>query len=712
MNQPLFTFRRIGRTYHLRIDGPEDLRRVPDLDEALWVATRAPVSSLSCDLTFLRLIDTAGDGEIRSTELAAAIRWLFETLHDPSGIAAGNTTLELAAIRTDTADGANILDSARQILVLLGTPEETRITLDQVRQAAQSEEQEAHDFIAAIVGETGDSAFVADTASLATILDSAGAYLDWRKRAVSPLGSDTADAWAIVQRLRAKIDQYFALAHIKRFDPRLRDALVAAPGELTPADIATAEQIAALIAEAPLAEPTQDGTLDLTAPIHPDFARDLEQLRTRVLVPVLGEDPASLDQARWQTVQAYLAPYGAWLASSPGTFEGAKWGRLRAFLDDPENVAVLGQLAARREVRAEALDRVNLIEKLILYQAWMLPLANSFVSFPDLYDPQRLALFEIGWLVIDGREFHLAVKVRDRAEHVAVSSQGNMFVLYVDVSQFGGKILYQVAVPVTSGGRGKLHPGKRGIFHEVASHGSSAADKPRGGSAADKPRGCSAADKPRGCRSLDAVVVWIVENPISIREAVGAPFARLGKALTGKIEALTSAAEERLQVAGTDTLGSVGDTLGAAKSAARAAPAPAAPVPAAAGSLQARAGLLAGGGIAIAALGSSAAFVIKAISELDWSERVVGLIGTPLAVVSLVFISALMKLRRRDLSTLLEGAGWAINLPMRLTRRQRHSFTRRPSRPTVSRGWRRWLKWIVLAAILAAILAAVTAYWR
>lgn len=47
------TFRHIGRTHHLEICGPEDLRAVVDLDEALWVATSASVDSFHCDRVFL-----------------------------------------------------------------------------------------------------------------------------------------------------------------------------------------------------------------------------------------------------------------------------------------------------------------------------------------------------------------------------------------------------------------------------------------------------------------------------------------------------------------------------------------------------------------------------------------------------------------------------------------------------------------------------------
>ena len=46
-------------------------------------------------------------------------------------------------------------------------------------------------------------------------------------------------------------------------------------------------------------------------------------------------------------------------------------------------------------------------------------------------------------------------------------------------------------------------------------------------------------------RQYDARVVQIIENPISMAEALASPFQRLGKMLTGKIESITAAAEKQ-----------------------------------------------------------------------------------------------------------------------------------------------------------------------
>ena len=64
-----------------------------------------------------------------------------------------------------------------------------------------------------------------------------------------------------------------------------------------------------------------------------------------------------------------------------------------------------------------------------------------------------------------------------------------------------------------------------------------------------------------------------------------------------------------------------------------------------------------------------------------------GLLVALVAVMIPITIVALLKLSRRDLSAMLEGAGWAINARMRLTRQQAEQFTNRPLVPGMVQRW-------------------------
>ena len=423
--------------------------------------------------------------------------------------------------------------------------------------------------------------------------------------------------------------------------------------------------------------PQPDGVLDFDSRINPHYAVQLEDLRKEVLLPLLeGAAEKELTKEQWGHVKECFSPHENWIDSKPACrVEGLGAERLREYLNDSQLVRAARELMDQSKTTAFVLDNVRLLEKVILYQAYLLSFANNFVSFPDLYNPKKRALFEMGTLIMDGRHFNLSIRVHDRSQHANIARASNMLVLYVEVGSKEKGKLYEVAVPVTSGSRGILYAGKRGVFREVDG------------------------------REMDALVVEILENPISLWEAVMAPFQRLARAVTGKIEKITGAAEEKLDAAGSEAV--VGVQAAFAKKQ------PASQVPAAP-SGQVLGGLLAGGGIALAALGSSAAFVVKTFASLTWESTLAGILAAVAAVAVPASLVAHLKLRRRDLSAILEASGWAINARMRLTRRQAEYFTCVPGYPSGARGvgGRPWWVWALLAAAIAGTVVLMVVLSR
>ena len=153
---------------------------------------------------------------------------------------------------------------------------------------------------------------------------------------------------------------------------------------------------------------------------------------------------------------------------------------------------------------------------------------------------------------------------------------------------------------------------------------------------------------------LHAKVVDIVENPISIREAVTDPFLRIKNSFFSRLEAFSSKAEEQLLKRQDKDRKKDGN----------AAP------------------LLGIGGVAVAALGSSLAFITKTISAMSLRTVVIALLVITVLIAVPAAISAYARLSRRDLSTILEGSGWGLNSRMKLTRQQADHFTHRPDRPS------------------------------
>ena len=684
----------------------QDLAGVAELDEAHWVATTAPIDTINADLLFLDLLDSDDDGRIRASEIKEAIRWLFRHLRDTSGIKPDNTILLLSAINTGAPEGQRIYESTLQLVEDREDDETEQVSLIQVRRMRTQVKQggldragivlptaapdpEIKQFIIHIRdtvggephpnGQTG-----VDLAHLEQFLKQSRIYLAWLKKAklpagettspIMPLGADTPDAYRLFHRLSGKIDHYFSLCSLIRLEPRAAEKAQDLPS-LADLDIRDAAAIEAYLTEAPLAAPTPEGMLNFDGDLNPRYAELLQHLRAQVLTPMLGSSPNALREADWSRIKSSFSAHRDWANARPEVKVNAlPPERLQIYVDNSSYAETLRDLIEASHRTAFALGNLQLVEKLILYQAYLLPLVNSFVSFPELYDPDGRALFEMGTLIMDGRHFTLAVKVPDRKQHVQFSSLSNMFIMYVEISSKTGGMLYEVAVPVTSGNRGNLQVGKWGIFQDIEG------------------------------QERHARVMQIVENPISLKEAIVAPFVRLGKAISTKLEEVTSKAEQELENKGSQTVASVheGDLP---------APAPAASEkksdPAASG------GLLAGGGIAIAALGSSVAFITKTLADMTLLKMFGGLLAAVLAVMLPATIVAYIKLSKRDLSAILEGSGWGINARMRLTRFQSYTFTHQPAYPPGSKGVRRrrWRFWMLGLVVVIVILYALGWYY-
>ena len=707
-----FRFQYFGSTLHLKVENAWDLRRVGELDEAHWVATSAPIAPINGDPVFLELVDTDHDGRIGCFELRQAISWLFEHLKDYAGTNAGNTALVLTAIRNESDEGRRIVETATKILERLGSTEKSRITLDQVRRIKKEEESRAVSEAGIVLPEAaqGDDAaalrqFLSDI--LATVggdshpsgskgvsrkyldefLTKTESFLCWLAKAervdgepfspVMPLGETTSSAYFLFSSLRNKIDEYFVLCQTLLLDRRVGEQMLAGSSHLEEVDFADPSAVQSLLVRSPLAPPQPDGVLDFDSRINPHYAVQLEDLRKGVLLPLLeGAAEKEVTKEQWGHVKECFSPHENWIDSKPACrVEGLGAERLREYLNDSQLVRAARELMDQSKTTAFVLDNVRLLEKVILYQAYLLSFANNFVSFPDLYNPKRRALFEMGTLIMDGRHFNLSIRVHDRSQHANIARASNILVLYVEVGSKEKGKLYEVAVPVTSGSRGILYVGKRGVFHEV------------------------------GGREMDAFVVEIVENPVSLWEAVMAPFQRLGRVVTGKIERITGAAEEKLDAAGSEAVTGVQAAFAKKQPASQVPPAP---------SGQVVGGLLAGGGIALAALGSSAAFVVKTFASLTWQSTLAGVLAAVAAVAVPASLVAHLKLRRRDLSAILEASGWAINARMRLTRRQADYFTCVPGYPSGARGVRRrrWLVWALLAAAIAGTVVLMVVLSR
>ena len=688
------TFRKFGRSYQLEVTRAEDLTEVLQTDEALWATTSAAVDMVRADPDFLSYLDTDSNRRIMCFEVKTAVRWLLNVLTDLSGITTGADILRIDAISTRSDEARQIADTAAKILDLLAADDRDRVSLDQIRLAkkriemtpvsetgvvlpAATDDIKVRKFICDVLDTVGGlphpgGSMGIDESKLNEFLGHARAYLDWRKQAtipdgqeaspIMPLGAETVGGFALLESLRAKIDQYFAQCKLLAFDRQLARLLGERKEPEGTVDLTDTEAIHTYLLRAPLSSPHARPTLSLDQDLNPRYVDAMMDFRDTVLNRLLDEEMTVLSEEAWDRITAQFAGYENWLRNKRGApVEKLGETLLQEYLE-PTYAGAVCSLIAEGTTTRSLLNKVRSVEKLLLYQMWMIRFVNNFVSFPYLFDEATRAMFEMGTLVLDSRRFKLSVRVENRAQHIGTAAMGNMFVVYAEVLQPSGQ-KYEVAVPVTAGRRGNLYVGKRGIFQDVAGS------------------------------ELNAQIVHIIENPIAIVEAVRAPFKRVTDLLAKKIEEMTAAAQARLD---TVVKSSIPDTVVPAGGSAPAAPPTQQPVAAPEG-IRSLGNMLVGGSIAIAALGSATAFITKTLAGLRWYSILIALAAAILAVLLPATILAFVKLRKRDLSSILEASGWAVNTRMRITFRQGRFFTLQPRVPGISR-WKTWIRYVVLFA--------------
>ena len=665
----------------LRIDDADDLAAIHRLRPARWAATSAPREAFRCDAAVLAQLDTDDSGRIRTQHLRAGHLWLTARLADLSGVTAASDTLVLDHLAPDGPDTAMLRAAAEHVLTAVGAADRTRLDLATLREhrrsfaaghpngdgvvvgaqirSADPEAAILADAVVAITGGSDDasSARGADAKTLDQFLDGAGEWLSWRadgrSAAVLTLGDDTPAAVDAIEAVEAAIDRWFALGDVVRFDPSSAEKLAPKIGDPGALETASADDIGARLAQEGIAPPAADGVLLLDGPdarINPAWRAKIDALRDNLLARVgtraiarangwaSNEDADALDRDAWRRAKAAVAPFRAWRDREPaGGYARCGEDRLEGWREGPV-ARRLAEAIDRDDDIADELRHFGDLDKLILYQRWLLPIANNFVNFSRLYDPDEHALFELGRLVLDGRELAFTVPVTDRTAHRRIAETSRMFLVYVEItSRDRGGEHFQLAAAVTSGERGGIDIGKRGVFFD------------------------------REQREWDARVVDLVANPIGLREALLAPFQAARDAIVARVQKMAESMSGRLEKVADDGVTAVEKQAKAAAEAEK-------------GTSKLRDNLI-GGSVALAALGSSFAFIVETLAGIGLWPTIAALGGLFGSVVLASAAIGIARLSKRDMAPLLEACGWAINGRMKLTRHLGRLFTQRPRLP-------------------------------
>ena len=655
------TYSRVGGNYQLLIRTFDDLQAVLELDEAFWALNCVDVNSLRMDRRFLAFVDGNNDGKIRTDEIREAVRFFLKHIRHGKGFEAESDTLELDAI--DPENGAAMLESARLILKNLKKETETKLTLDELRNdkaiksrsynngdgvvtpdAEQAAEINARiELVMKTAGAADDISGVkgVNAALLDKFALESTAFLAWDEKLLQDdgtllcFGENTPVVYEKFQAVKEDIDNYFLNSETLEFFSVEPERV--AKKELA-ADVRAPQEVKAMLEKSVLALPRTDCTLDLNDKLNPLLRARIEAFfALKEGAALLTDNKLTSDE--WNAFKGKIAPYDGWSKAKPA-FAAPYAAVDKALLKGADSDEIMETLktACSNDLNAgTALAGIDMLHKLMLYQRYLKELLNNFVSLAQLFDLKANSPLQTGKLIMDGRHFTLVVPVADPAEHKRIVAGSNICVLYIELSSTAAAVKVpwkNLAVAVTSGNMRNLFIGKRGLFFTVEGE------------------------------VFDAKVTAFVEQPVSISEALRNPFYRFASFIGDQISKFfnTKAASGQKEMGGQIASGKL----------------PPAPAPNAPGNGSM---LLMSGGIGIAALGSSIAFITKQLQNVSAWDILSVILGIILIFGGPVVIISLIKLYYRDLSRFLEATGCAVNRKMRMTRKMGKIFTFQPIMP-------------------------------
>lgn len=641
-----FRFKRIAGACQPEVKNADDLRRILELDPALWAVTGLPIDSVVFNPDFLRFVDSDVNGRIRPAELKEAIRHLFATLDDDEAVNHGSDILTLARLRHDSPDGAAIAATAELLLENLGKPGATTITLDEIYRRDRLTGNALGNGDGIVPPEHIEDELVAEyakavAAAFGTVNDATGApgidlprllsfdeafrkYHDWQQAGEDAAIAAGAGLLEALAPLRARIDDFFLFSCLPSGAP--------VNGPATPLNALDSEVLLSFLQKAPLAEPAPGAALDLGGWINPLWRDQLAELFALLHQSGLTAAAGRLDEAEWAAIKIRIAPREAWLALKPSTlFDLIPPEKRTLFLAKDCFGAVRKLIDEDSAAKAEIAVYEKLLQ-LVLYQKFMLEFANNFVSLERLFEPDAISLARPGRLIMDGRHFTLATKVSDIAEHKRIIQRSDICVIYVDLvtGPVAGRRQMTLAVAVTSGDIRHIFVGQTGVFADAAKV------------------------------EWDAKVIDLVQQPVSLGEAIRSPFYRFGEYTTKQANRFFSAKSDEVEknLAGTLTSAKPQQT------------------PAFSGAM-----LLMGGGVGIAAIGSAFAFIVSILKSTPVLHVLIILFAIILIICAPMLSVSLVKLWSRSITDFLAAGSWAVNPRMRLSNRMGLFFTHKPAIP-------------------------------
>lgn len=630
----------LGGAIRVKISSGEDIAHLDELDQKLWTVLSCPVEGLEFDRQTLEYLDTEKDGKIMVREVVQAAKWLTSVIKDKDSILNGSSVLSLSQIDQTNETGKKLYDSAQQILKNLGLDKKeisvqdvadlkvifsgTRFNGDGVIVPSTPNDDALSKVIEECIATEGS---VEDRSGVAGVnaeliekfYASCEAYAAWMDKAdatVMPFGANTSAAFAAVNTIKEKINDYFTRCRLMAYNAAVAEAV-----NISVTNIGD-------IAECPVAQPSTNCVLDFTG-INPAWQSAFDSLKSLVL-DVEYPGRTSITEGEWRSVIAKFDAYKSWLDAKAGAeVETLGIDRIRTILLASGKAELLNLVEKDNALKSEA-ESIEDVKKLLLYYRDFYRLLKNFVLFTDFYSraPGVRAMFELGQLYIDQRCCDLCIRVNDMGKHADMAKLSGIFLIYFTcTSKVLGKSMDAVAI-MTDGDIEDLRPGKNGIFYDLQGN------------------------------DWDATITKIVDNPVSIRQAFWAPYRKawefcvgiINKSASDKDAKISSELQNKVSAAATAPVAEAG-TTGAAATANSGQ----------AFDIAKFAGIFAAFGMALGFIGQALASIATGVATTPLWKQAAILLGLMLVISGPSCFIAWMKLRKRNLGPILNANGWAIN---------------------------------------------------
>ncbi len=649
----------MGKATRVSITTGEEIAHLNELDQKLWTVLSCPVKGLEFDEKTLQMMDTDHDGKIHANEVVEAANWLTAVLKNPDVLIRPGEEFPLAELNTDNDEGRNLYNSAKQILANLGLEKETISAADTSDSIAIFEKtrfngdgvitekstdddglklliKQCMETVGMSNDRCGDNGINAD--QLGQFYTACREYDQWQTAAegnreeIFPYGDKTEEALAACQTLKDKITDYFMRCKLAAFhhdSTAVLDVSSERIGDISGKDLsACGDEIATY----PLARVSEKCELPLNGGINPAWQEAFATFKALIFDSHFPGREA-ITESDWNAVLSKFGAYNAWKEAKKGDIvEALGAATIREIVTANREAELAALIEEDKKLEAEA-NSIDAVDKLVHLYRDFYALLRNFITFVDFYvkDQDRKAIFQAGTLYIDQRSCDLCVKVSDMGKQNAMAGLSGMYILYCDCTSVVKNEKMTIAAIVTDGDINDLREGKNGIFYDRAGN------------------------------DWDATVIKIIDNPISIRQAFWSPYRKLARFIED--QATKMAAEKDAKANEKLTTITTESTTQLAAQAEKKDPAA---KPDAADKKQMFdiakfAGIFAAIGLAVGAIGGFLTTAFKAFFSLNWWQMIIAIVAILLVISGPAMIMAWLKLRKRDLSPILNANGWAIN---------------------------------------------------